>query len=342
VKDAFLPNAYITATLLRRTSEVGIPLTVAHGFASMAIEKPDNRLPLVISAPEKIRSHVNQKITVKTKPGTEVTIAVVDEGILQITGYKSPDPYGYFYSKRALEVSAYDLFDELLPELSSKRSSFGGDQAFDLSKRLNPLTAKRVKLLSYWSGRRVAGASGEVTFSVKIPAFSGALRIMAVAYKDHRFASAEKTMKVADPVSISSALPRFLSPGDKVNVHVTLANNTAKPINVKASIITTGPCTVSKPDKESLLIAANSETNITYTLLAGAKTGVTRLTFKASAGNDVFSEITEIPVRPAVPLVKDARSGILTGNHSLNHNPNMEMIEGSGSARLLLTDNPAG
>ncbi len=169
IKDGYLPNVWITATLLRKISEPGIPLTVAHGFASLQVEKAINRLPVTISGPNKIRSLVNQEIVVKTTPGAEVTIAAVDEGILQITDYKSPDPYAYFYGKRALEVNAYDLFDELLPELRSGQSSPGGDQAFDLGKRLNPLTAKRVKLLSLWSGRMRADKNGTVKFIAKIP-----------------------------------------------------------------------------------------------------------------------------------------------------------------------------
>lgn len=342
IKDAFMPNVYVTATLLRRTATAGIPLTVAHGFSSVMVEKPDNRLPLTISAPEKIRSSVMQKITIKTKPGAEVTIAAVDEGILQITDYKTPDPYGYFYNKRALEVSAYDLFDELLPELLAKRSSTGGDQAFDLGRRLNPLTAKRVKLLSYWSGRKVAGASGEVTFTVKVPAFNGALRIMAAAYKDQQFGSAEKIMKIADPVSISSSIPRFVSPGDKVNVHVTLSNNTGKPVIVNTSVNATGPCKASQPDKEKVTLPANSETRVIYTLTAGNTMGISTIQFKAATAGETFAESTELPVRPAVPLVKDAQSGIFAANQTTALKSRTEMIPGSGSSRLLLTDNPAG
>lgn len=348
IKDSYLPNAWITATLLRKTSEPGIPLTVAHGFASMQVEKASNKLPVVITAPSKIRSNTKQVITVKTTPGAEVTVAVVDEGILQITDYKSPDPYGYFYGKRALEVTPYDLFDELLPELISKRSTSGGDQGFDLGKRLNPLTAKRVKLLSLWSGRMKADATGAVKFTADIPQFSGAVRIMAVSYKDHSFGSGEMSMKVSDPITITSSLPRFLSPGDQANVDVTLMNTTEKPLKVNLSYSLKGlggqnaPFTADKIDQPRLTIPANSELRVSYPLTALNIIGIGEITFKAVTTTEIFTEKTELGVRPAVPLVKDASSGIMNGNSTATLKSGIPFIKGSGSSKLLITKNPAG
>src|SRR6185503_1477615 len=94
VKDNHLPNVYITATLFRLLDEGSIPLTVGHGFASLKVEKPETKLPVTITAIEKSRSKTRQTITVKTVPkqNVEVTIAVVDEGILALKNYKTPDP----------------------------------------------------------------------------------------------------------------------------------------------------------------------------------------------------------------------------------------------------------
>lgn len=341
IKDEFLPNAYITATLLRKAVEGGIPLTVAHGFASMKIEKKNNRIAVLVTAPDQIRSDLKQKISVKTAPGAEVTLAVVDEGILQITDYKTPDPYEYFYAKRALEVEAYDLFDELLPELSTKRSSPGGDQGFDLGKRLNPLTAKRVKLLSLWSGRLTANANGDATFTAEIPKFSGAVRIMAVAHKNHQFGAGEKRMRIADPVTISSSLPRFLSPGDKSIVFVTLSNTTAKPIEVNLSAIAKQPLTAGKIDKPKLTIAANSEARVSYTVTAANSMGVSTVTFNAVSRDETFTEKTEISIRPAVPLVKDSESGTLEAGKTLTVKAPSTFAQTGSFSRLLVTENPA-
>ena len=97
-----------------------------------------------------------------------------------------------------------------------------------MCNRTNPVPNRRVKLVSKWSGVLTADSDVKLRYRVRVPQFSGALSIMAVAYKDDAFGSAEFTMKVADPVVISTALPRFMSPGDTVGVVVTLTNTTNK------------------------------------------------------------------------------------------------------------------
>ncbi|HRC33558.1 MAG TPA: hypothetical protein PK736_08975, partial [Bacteroidia bacterium] len=98
-------------------------------------------------------------INIKTKPSTAVAVAVVDEGILQIKNYESPDPYKYFYQPRALEIQSYDIYPSLFPEVMLKKSYSGGD-GFDMAKRVNPITNKRVKLVALWSGLMKSDASG--------------------------------------------------------------------------------------------------------------------------------------------------------------------------------------
>lgn len=342
ISSKHLPNIYISATLIRKNDASGLPLTVGHGYASLKVDDPDLKMNVDISAPEKIRSKTKQKIKVKTTPGAEVTIAVVDEGILQITAYQTPDPYNWFYGKRALEVESYDLFDELFPELSSRNSSTGGDMGFDLGRRLNPLTSKRVKLLSLWSGVKKANSSGEVTFSADIPAFSGAVRIMAVAYKGDKFGSSQQEMKVSDPLVISSSLPRFLSPGDVADVVVTITNTTAKPLVASLKVSTDGPISGGKFSDNSITIPGNSERQVNFDLTAQKSIGNAKVKVQASAGGETFTDETELTVRPAATLEKSAISGILKPGKTLSLGTEQEFIEGTTKSRLLLTYSPAG
>ncbi len=342
IRDEFMPNVYITATLIRKTDNSGLPLTVAHGFSSLKVEKPDRKLSISIEAPEKQRSGRNQQIKVKTSPGAEVTIAAVDEGILQITGFVTPDPYAYFYQKRALEVNAYDLFDELFPELASGRSSTGGDRGFDIGKRLNPLTSKRVKLLSLWSGVRKADANGLVSFNIAIPKFSGAVRIMAVAQQGNRFGSSEKTMKIADPLVISSSLPRFLSPGDEARVAVTITNTTAASRTVKINTVAKGPASCGDLSAGSIEIPANSERIISYTLSAAGKIGQATVTLTATSSGESFTEEISVPVRPAATLQKTAEAGMIRAGENKVLKADDDFLPGTAASKLLITRSPAG
>nr|MCU0386856.1 hypothetical protein [Flavihumibacter sp.] len=104
-----------------------------------------------------------------------------------------------------------------------------------------------------------AGSNGEASFNVEIPVFSGEVRLMAVAHAGNRFGSAEKTMKIADPVVISTALPRFMSPGDSIEIPVTLSNTTSQAISGTAIIKVSGPITTNGAVEQTVNIGANSE-----------------------------------------------------------------------------------
>src|SRR6201999_3225626 len=182
-----IPNVYITATLIKPHELTDIPLTVAHGYQSVKVEAHDRKIPVEISASASVRSHTHQKVTVKAAPGSLVTLAAVDNGVLQVTDFETPDPYEHFYAKRALEVNGYDLYPLLFPEVKASLSSTGGDAEADMRKRGNPMKSKREKIASYWSGVTQANSSGEANFEFDIPQFSGQVRLMAVASRNESF-----------------------------------------------------------------------------------------------------------------------------------------------------------
>ncbi len=360
IKGEHVPNVYVTATAVRAHSSADrLPLTVARGFLPLTVEKAGSRLTVAISAPAASRSQTWQTVEITTAPRAQLTLAVVDEGILQRTNYQTPDPHGYFYQKRALEVSAFDVYPFLLPELGT--SSSGGDAA-DLARRTNPVPNRRVKLVADWSGVLTADDAGKVRYRVRVPQFSGALRIMAVAYKDDAFGSAEFTMKVADPVVISTALPRFLSPGDTIDVPVTLTNTTTKTISGEAGIHSLGSGSAIQfvPDKvdtetggneftrpqRHVTIAPNSEKRVVFHLYAkdgsiGSRTLVAGLTPDGSKSPQfTFSEVIELPVRPAASLEKRTGSGVLAGGATLPLNLKTDFLPASLTSRLVVSRSP--
>lgn len=313
LKSEHLPNAYVTATLIKPHTESTIPLTVAHGYISLVVEDLSNKIAVSINAENKSRSNTKQRVKVKSIAGAKVTLAAVDEGILQITGFKTPDPYNYFYAKRALETSAYDLYPYLLPEIRGTKSSTGGD-GFDLSKRVNPLPNKRVKLIANWSG--IADSkTGEIIFDIDIPPFSGEIRLMAVAYKEDKFGSAEAKITVADPIVISTGLPRFLSPGDTAYVSINLTNTTEKNTNAQVKIVTSGAIRV-LDNSFSTGLNANGESRNIVKVVAGNAPGTAKFSVLASSFGETFKDEIDITVRPAASLQKVSKNGSISGGQS--------------------------
>lgn len=341
LNDQFVPNVYISATLFREHQSSDIPLTVAHGFAPVLVEKPKNDLPVTISAIEKSRSRTKQKIRVKTTPNTAVTIAAVDEGILQLTGYETPNPYKFFYRKRALEVQSYNIYPFLLPEIDLQSGKPGGGAGPDLKKRLNPLPNKRVKLVSFWSGILKTNNRGIVDFEIDIPQYSGDLRIMAVAFKDKAFGSGHINMKVADPIVLSVPLPRFLSPMDTVEIPVMMSNTTSKNATCNTNIEVEGPISVLTQSKQNISLNANSENRVNYRIVAKQDIGEAKVTVKALGFGEKFINATDITVRPASPLLKNFGSGVVKAGETAKINFDVQnFIPQSINKELIVSKSP--
>jgi hypothetical protein len=337
-----LPNVYITATLIKPHDVSDIPLTVAHGFRNVKVEERSRKMDLLVNAPKSVRSRTHQKITVKASPGSYVTLAAVDNGVLQVSDFKTPDPYNYFYAQRALEVSAYDIYPLLFPELRARLSSTGGDGDLEMSKRVNPMPAKRVKIVSYWSGIRQANGSGEAEFEFDIPQFSGEVRLMAVAYKNESFGSTETAIKVADPLVLSTALPRFLSPKDTVTVPVTITNTTSKATSASSKITVSGPVRVVGSNSQNISLNANSEGRVSFQLVAEPAVEVGKIKVEVNSMGEKFADETEISVRPASPLQVETGSGIINGGGSQRININTSnFIPGSTDYQLVVSRSPA-
>ena len=343
VKDSFMPNVYVTATLFRpHEAENKAPFLVAHGFASMKVEKKSNKLPVTITAKENIKPNTKQTVTIKTSPNKDiyVTLAAVDEGILQIKNYKTPDPYAYMYAKRPLRVNSYDLYKLLLPEIVSTSSSSGGDMlAAELQKRANPITTKRFKLLAYWSGIRKTDADGVVNVELNIPQFNGEVRLMAVAYTDSKFGSAEKAIKVADDLIIEPEVPRVLSVGDSLVMPVTVINTTSKEGNVSINVSVEGPIKLNTETSVSVNIKPNSTAQGVFVISTDKKVGKAKIKIETSGLAKVTNEI-EIGVRPVSPYVTESGSGSVKAGGDVTLNIPINFLVGTQSSVLSISKFP--
>ncbi len=335
-----LPNVYVSATLIRPMDSSNLPLTVAHGYAPVMVEDLDNQLPIEIVAVEKSRSKMKQKVTIKTKANTELTISVVDEGILQLKNFKTPDPYAFFYQKQALEVNSYDLYPFLFPELSISGSSSVGGDGYDMQKRVNPLNNGRVNLVAIWSGIVETGIGGETTFEFDIPQFSGDLRIMAVAYKGEAFGSATKNMKVADPLVISTALPRFASPNDEIQVPVNITNTTKQDAVATATVSLSGGLSIVGSKTQTINIPAEKEGRAYFTVKASPTTGNAIMNVTVNGLKSTFTEKIELTVRPTTSLMKTSVSGVVNGGSVGNVSLVNDYIPSSLKSEMTVSKSP--
>lgn len=347
IHDEYMPNVYISATLFKKhTTDNSTPFMVGHGFASMKVEKKKNKLQLAINAPSKVKPKTIQTIEIRTAPEKDifVTLAAVDEGILQIKNFKTPDPYGYMYSKRGLKVTSHDLYKLLLPEMVSMSGTPGGGEMelmdAEREKRLNPLASKRFKLLAFWSGIKRTNGSGVVRIPIQIPQFNGDVRLMAVAYSGARFGSAENHMLVADDIIIEPEIPRFLSTNDQLTAPVSLINTTKKQASVKVNMSVEGPMKINSQNSQSVTIPPNSSRQVIFKLATWQAVGQGKIKFETSGFAKVTDEI-DISIKPASPLVTETGSGTIKAGGYVEIKMPGNFMGGTNTASLTISKFPA-
>lgn len=344
LNDDHMPNVYVSATLFRKHSkDETAPFLVGHGFASMKVVKNKNKLPVSISAPQKIKPNTTQQISIKTDSQKDiyVTVAAVDEGILQITNFATPDPFGFMYAKRPLMVESYNLYKLLLPEIVKISSSpGGGDMEDQLKKRTNPISVKRFKLLSFWSGIKKTNSDGVVNISLNIPQFNGEVRLMAVAYTGSRFGSAEQRMKVADDLIMEPQVPRFLAVSDSLVTPVSIVNTTDKTADIEVSLKVEGPLRITSSSKKSLKIEPNSTKSVTFGISALSQVGAGKIIFETSGLAKVKEEI-DIAVRPISPLMVETGSGTIEAGKEIKIDIPKNFLKGTQSTTLTISKFPA-
>jgi uncharacterized protein YfaS (alpha-2-macroglobulin family) len=229
VNDSWAPGTYVTASLFRPTSEESKMPTRAIGIMPVARDEGSRTLSLAFSAPQQMqpRGKLEVPVSVGNIPAGEkafITVAAVDVGVLNVTGYTPPDADGWFYGQRRLAMELRDIYGQLingaLGNTGAIRSG-GGDEADAPSLKGTPPVAEVVAL---FSGIVSVGDDGKAVVTFEVPEFNGTLRLMGVAWSKTSVGDATADVVVRDPVVISEGLPRFLAPGDSTRMRLDIDN----------------------------------------------------------------------------------------------------------------------
>lgn len=351
IQKDWQPNVYITVQLIRSTAsaEKHAPLR-AYGTTTLSIDSLEKKLAVEIKAPAELKPQQSVEIAIEVDGVSDqayLTLAAVDEGILQLTNFSTPDPYNFFYGKKKLDVHSYDLYDLILPEVERivGQSTPAGDADGYAEKirkeNLNPISIRRVKPVSLWSGLVKIDASGQATIKLDLPQFNGSLRLMAVAFDGDRLGSAHKRVIIRDPIVLTSTYPRFISGTDKFEIPVAVFNGTGQQGEFTVKMNTQGPVKLLSPGEQSLTLENEEEQLVTFQLEAGNALGKVTFNLKAQGNGCQSSEETELPLRPAAPLVKELFVGTITPDQAIELNLPTEWVTGTEEYSLTISPFPA-
>ncbi len=267
-------GAYAVVTMVRPLGDGG-PLNPvrAMGLAWIGIDPARHKLAVTVEAPAKIMPRQTIIVPVKiagVAPGGAafVTLSAVDEGILQLTSFTTPDPLDYFYGKLALAEDIRDDYGNLLDGSADAGAIQQGGDAGGLGGPGLPVES--TKVISLFSGRVRVGMDGMARIPVRVPDFEGQLRLMAVAYDNTQLGSADAATIVRDPVIADVALPRFLAPGDTAQLAVSLHNTDGPAGDYHLSLTTTGPASLHVAHKLDYTLAAGQRLQDAVTIRARA------------------------------------------------------------------------
>jgi len=312
IPDNFEGSGYINVAFVRALDSKEIFISpLSYGVVPFTANKEKRRLNIEIDAAATAIPGEPLHISYKTDRPGKIVVFAVDEGILQVTDYKTPDPLGFYFRKCMLRVDTAQIVDLIIPEFSLLRSvsAFGGGGDV---QRLNPFKRVTDKSVVFWSGIIDAdNTKREIVYDVP-DYFDGTLKIMAVAIADDAVGSAEREALIRGPFVITPSVPVLAAPGDEFEAGVTVANSVeGSGPNAKVELrVQTNERVAIKGDASLRLnIAEGREQTAVFRFRATDKLGSGEITFVANASGQRTTRRASLSVRPAVPYMTDVRSG---------------------------------
>ena len=300
------PNVYLHISLLQPHAQTVNDLPIRmYGVVPVFVTNSQTVLQPQIQMPEVLRPETNFNVTVSEKTGKPMTytLAIVDDGLLDLTNFKTPDPWNDFYSREALGIRTWDMYDNVLGASAGSYSSLfstGGDAT------LKPADAKanRFKPVVKFIGPFYLGKGKSQTHTLKLPMYVGSVRAMVVAGQEGAYGNAEKTAFVRTPLMMLSTLPRVLSIQEEITVPVNIFAMENQVKNVTVSLQASGGgVQIVGANQQSLKFSQPGDQLVFFTLKTGSKTGKATIHLTASGGGQQTKETIEIEVRNPNPVV---------------------------------------
>lgn len=300
------PNVYLHISLLQPHAQTVNDLPIRmYGVVPVFVTNPQTILQPQIRMPEVLRPETNFNVTVSEKNGKPMTytLAIVDDGLLDLTNFKTPDPWNDFYAREALGIRTWDMYDDVLGASAGRYSSLfstGGDAT------LKPADAKanRFKPVVKFIGPFFIGKGKSQTHTLKLPMYVGSVRAMVVAGQDGAYGDAEKNAYVRTPLMILSSLPRVLSTQEEITVPVNVFAMEKQVKNATVSLqVSGGGVQIVGSSQQSATFTQPGDQLVFFTLKTGNSTGKATIRLTASGGGQQTKETIEIEVRNPNPIV---------------------------------------
>ncbi|MEC4112811.1 MG2 domain-containing protein [Myroides pelagicus] len=345
-KPSMAPNAYISITSIQPHANTlnDSPIRL-YGIAPINVFNKKTKLEPVITMPETLRPNTEFNVQIKEKNGQKMTysIAVVEEGLLDLTRFKTPNPWDKFYSKTALGIRTWDIYNDVIGAYGGSINqvfSIGGDEDLGAGQVKK---ANRFKPVVLFEGPFELEAGKTVNHKLKMPKYIGSVRTMIIAANTETkaYGSAEKATKVNNPLMILGSLPRRAVPGEKITLPVTVFAMEKHIKDVKVKVITDDKFNILSSNTQNVNFSKPEEKVLYFDLDVLQKTGISKVTIEATSGKEKVTYEIELDVLNPNPVTTVNYAATILPGQSSKIKWDSFGIQNSNGAVLELSNFPS-
>jgi alpha-2-macroglobulin len=345
VEPGMAPNIYLYVALLQPHSQTENDLPIRmYNVIPISVEDPDTRLhPAVKTDPGVFRPGEQATLTVSETNGKAMNyvVAVVDEGLLDLTRFKTPDPWERFYSREALGIKTWDLYDFVAGAYGDRLErilSIGGDEGG--TKNPTGRKGNRFPPMVKFLGPFTLAKGKQAKHTLAIPEYVGAVRVMVVAAREGAYGFAEQSVFVRKPLMVLATLPRILSPGETFELPISVFAMEKQVKSVEVEVTSTGPIKIMGESKKTLNIDAPSDELINFKMESLEAVGWSKLTIRAKSGGEKAEQTIEVQVRNPNTKVTNMLAALVQPNTKWSQSFSLVGVGGTNKATLELSRMP--
>lgn len=347
------PNAWITAWLIRPVTGEDAGAWGAHraiGLAKLKINLENYKINVDLNADLKTEpaKKFDVEIALKDNEGkpvksADIAIALVDDAVLNLTRYKTPDLLNHFWGIKELNSQGYDIYDLLIPVESRANEILHPAGGAAMAALAANADVRRFKILSLFNGNLEANNEGVIKTQIDLPEFSGRGRLFVVAAAENKFGKSEQEVQIARNIVTEANMPRFAAPNDKFIAPITIFNNSERTQEVNISLETKGGLKLDEAQK-IFKISPNSSAKWDVNVNTMRDENISALKINTSWNENgeikEFSQKIELPLRTPWPAVTLSGSGIFENGENNIKIPLSDFV-GEINGKLTLADTPA-
>jgi len=304
--EKMAPNAFIHVSLIQPHNKTinDLPIRL-YGIQSVNVVDQNTQIHPVLTMPDVLEPEQDVTLKISERDGRRMTytVAVVDEGLLDLTRFKTPDPWNTFYSKEALGIRTWDMYKYVMGAFTGEMAglfSIGGDEFI---KQDDTKNTNRFKPVVRFLGPFELREGKTNSHSFTMPNYVGSVKTMVVAHHEGAYGNTEKTTPVKKPLMVLATLPRMVSPTETVSLPVTVFSMDENVKNVSVEVKTNDLFTVVEPGKQQITFDQEGDQMVYFTLKVARNIGAGKVEVTARSGSQEAKDIIDLQVRMPNPRI---------------------------------------